>query len=589
MLAPTSASMPVAHGQARVLVLALAALSVVTADAAQAPRGSAPAPVDADAGAVPVGGPGSLVVQDDTDSPLALLKHPYVQHVAAETPAGATRSAKQPAPAAGTAAVPRIAVIGAGAAGASFTYFLKRFSAEGRFGADVTVFDRESRIGGRAHVLPLTVDVCDPQPAGKSECRKEDMIIELGASIFAKANAHMVNASREFGLEFVDRSSSTLAKERYASFGVWDGAEWHYLETPPSGSSSPGWGWFGSWVSSFKMLYKYGFFNGPIQASSIARGVARDFIKVYGKLERNERFEDVVDLVNELGVRESVETRADQYMADRKISSAFIQDIFGGITRNTYLQDTDSIRAFGGLIALFSGVDEMYTVKGGNYKVFEGMLAGSDVRLASRVDVVAKTKTPEGKPEFHIELSNGEKHTFDMVVLAAPLPASSIDFRGINLQNFPIFKYVRLYVTVVVGELNPAFFGLQRREEIPITLLTSSPSHESVPFNCMSILRAIDETRVVTKMFSRLPLSEKQLDAMFVSRSQTARHAWERPGSYPLLPPVDDQSWSLKVVVDTDGLYYANSFEGFISTMETETIAGRNVAGLVADRISKRK
>ena len=54
----------------------------------------------------------------------------------------------------------------------------------------------------------------------------------------------------------------------------------------------------------------------------------------------------------------------------------------------------------------------------------------------------------------------------------------------------------------------------------------------------------------------------------------TDRSQWD---AYPVLPPTN----SFPPIKLEKGLYYVNAFEPFISTMETETIAARNVVELL--------
>lgn len=52
--------------------------------------------------------------------------------------------------------------------------------------------------------------------------------------------------------------------------------------------------------------------------------------------------------------------------------------------------------------------------------------------------------------------------------------------------------------------------------------------------------------------------------------------------------PVRDEKWVAEVEV-VPGLYYVNAVEAWISTMETQTVAGRNVANLIWNRWEKNR
>ena len=78
------------------------------------------------------------------------------------------------------------------------------------------------------------------------------------------------------------------------------------------------------------------------------------------------------------------------------------------------------------------------------------------------------------------------------------------------------------------------------------------------------------------QVFSRTPLSNETLDLLFEDVAYRANVPWE---AYPKLDPMR----TFPPVVLAEHLYYANSFEFVVSTMETETIAARNVVNLLRE------
>ncbi|KAK1068208.1 hypothetical protein LTR33_011192 [Friedmanniomyces endolithicus] len=67
-----------------------------------------------------------------------------------------------------------VAIIGAGAGGASTAYHLSKFAAASGFAVNITVFERNDYIGGRSTTVDVYDDLTSP--------------VELGASIFVNAN-----------------------------------------------------------------------------------------------------------------------------------------------------------------------------------------------------------------------------------------------------------------------------------------------------------------------------------------------------------------------------------------------------------------
>lgn len=55
---------------------------------------------------------------------------------------------------------------------------------------------------------------------------------------------------------------------------------------------------------------------------------------------------------------------------------------------------------------------------------------------------------------------------------------------------------------------------------------------------------------------------------------------------YPYLC-VKQKDWKAPIKLDDNGLFYANRMEEFISTMETETVAGRNIANWIWKDLNK--
>lgn len=229
----------------------------------------------------------------------------------------------------------------------------------------------------------------------------------------------------------------------------------------------------------------------------------------------------------------------------------------------------------------------MHSVEGGNNKLFKAMLNSANVSLDSTVTEIARIQGQgEDQDHFQVTYSKGGQmivEEFDFVVLAAPLQDSTIKFTGIEL-DVVVDKYVRLYVTVVYGIVNPSYFGLSSQSQIPSTILT--PKTTTSPFHCFS-MRMINQTHSITKFFSNSPLSDKVLADLYLDKSQVYRQDWNHPGSYPKLTPFPIESRRRPLSVEiVPGLFFVNGFERLMSTMETESISGRNIALMIAQRIN---
>lgn len=366
-------------------------------------------------------------------------------------------------------------------------------------------------------------DVCDI-----NGCNSTNTLVELGASMFAKANLHLMNIAQEFNLSTDSMEKDTEFKKTNPSVGIWDGQTngWHYLESPNDNS------WYGSWASWFsaiKIIWKYGY--SPIKASNIAKTLASKFVKIYGMFDENYTFTDITRLFPMLGVTETFEQTCDAYLQNKGVSTSFLHDFIAGITRNTYLQNTDYIHAFGCLIAVYSGLDEVYSISSGNFQMFERMLESnprSTLNLLTEIKSIVKE--PSGR--YILSTSDGHSEEFDYVVMAAPITKSRIDFKNIDLSRIREPKYVKLYgnyyllnpVTIITGQLNPKYFNLKQMDEIPFNVLTPNNA-ENIPFYTFSIKRIFNSTHTLVKMFSKNPISDSVLSEIYIGKFISITHA----------------------------------------------------------------
>ncbi|KAF5359929.1 hypothetical protein D9758_014001 [Tetrapyrgos nigripes] len=124
-----------------------------------------------------------------------------------------------------------------------------------------------------------------------------------------------------------------------------------------------------------------------------------------------------------------------------------------------------------------------------------------------------------------------------------------------------------------------AFRSLVPNTKPPSMLLTTwegvRRGGKAPEFNSVSYHGKINENEWVVKISSMEPVSDEWLEKVFDGQvTWVYRKEWD---AYPVLPPTTEFP---PVKVDT-GFYYVNAFEPFISTMETETIAARNVVDLL--------
>jgi prenylcysteine oxidase / farnesylcysteine lyase len=133
----------------------------------------------------------------------------------------------------------------------------------------------------------------------------------------------------------------------------------------------------------------------------------------------------------------------------------------------------------------------------------------------------------------------------------------------------------------VVGSLNRRYFRVAESAILPNIILTEEG--RDIPFLGLRRVATTAEGRPVYRVLSAAPPNEKLLGKLFKDRTQTATRRWD---AYPVLRPPLGHLLPFRL---SAGLYYVNSLEWAVSTMETEVIASRNVVNLLSNdlRVAK--
>ncbi|KXJ90170.1 prenylcysteine oxidase [Microdochium bolleyi] len=507
---------------------------------------------------------------------------------------------------AGVNAVKQVAIIGAGAAGASTAYHLHKFAAEEGIELNVTIFEKTSHIGGRS----LTVNAFDDplQP------------VELGASIFVEVNHILWNATDTFNLTRVDPGA-----DEPGTLAVWDG--YHFVYEQDSNS----WGWW----NLAKLFWKYG--TAPYYTDKLVTEVVNTFLQLYER--PHFPFRSLSARAFELGLTKITGLTAEQFLTENKLNGAFARDIVQASTRVNYASNLAHIHGLGAMVSM--APKGAVSVAGGNWQMFARMVEKSQahVQLDTRVTSITEVKSknpaaPASRFSISTSKESGSKDdvqrhptAFDNVVVAAPYQFSGIKTEG-DLFQQPIdeIPYVKLHVTLFASpfQFSPEFFGLPAGTKTPTAVLTTlAEGEEPKPgadgagrpgFFSVSLVKIVTNPKTenkefVYKIFSPATVTPEFLtkllgvkvpetftgsaatDASVITEDGEATASanaavepisWYHPAvfhPYPQkLPRVTFQDPILR-----DGLYYTSGIESFISTMETSALMGMNVARLIVD------
>ncbi|KAJ2987832.1 hypothetical protein NUW58_g4293 [Xylaria curta] len=461
---------------------------------------------------------------------------------------------------------------GAGAAGSSAAYYLRRYADELDIPINITVFEKTSRIGGRT----LTVNVYDDPTEP----------VELGASIFVDVNYILANATRDFGLTTKDPGC-----DERGLLGIWNGDSFVYTQDSNS--------W--DWVNLARLFWKYG--TAPYHTYRLVQSTVTTFLKLYE--EPFFPFRSLSTRAFQLDLAKITGVTGRQFLAANNLDGPFAHDIVQASTRVNYASNLEFIHGLGTMVAL--APQGAKAIEGGNWQIFANMVNASraDVRLKSAVtDItldanrkyrITAVREPGGK-----ESIGAQWHpiAFDDVVIATPFQFANIT-TGENLIQHPIdtIPYATLH-----------------RPTSPISVLTTlGPDEEALPgqsgagkagFYSATLQRIVMNPRTHNPEYVYKIFSPKAVTPYFLSKLLGVEipKSFTRDNGEDEDDATDDSvvspiSWFHATVFNPypqkyprvtfqdpilgNRLYYTSGIESFISTMETSALMGMNVARLI--------
>ncbi|KAB5518114.1 prenylcysteine oxidase [Coniochaeta sp. 2T2.1] len=493
--------------------------------------------------------------------------------------------------------VRNVAIIGAGAAGSSTAYYLKKYADEYDLAVNITLFEKADRIGGRT----LTIDPFDINVPHES--------VELGASIFIKNNAILYNTTREFGL-------ATTTCEEDGVDGIlafWDGEKVRFdIDSAHS-----------EWRTTARLVWRYGYFALK-NSQALMRKTMDKFLNLYEPPYFP--FKSLTQSAYELGLLEEASSAGEEFLRKNKIPILLSQEFIQALTRVNYASNLAYIHGLETMVS--TAAEGALSVVGGNWRIFDKMVQASGaafllntsvcvVALHSTTDhpSVASRYTINTRPSGEDSLSIGEvqRVVFDDVVVATPYQFSKMRIGLGHLENRidDDVPYITLHVTIFSSPLRlSAEYFKVAPHKVPTTVLTTLAEGESplsgwqgagqAGFYSISTLKMVINPKTgreeyLYKIFSPLKVTPKFLSELFGVKipdtfvgeihedGQTVEPiSWYYPHvfhSYPKpLPRVTFQD-----PVVAPGLYYTSGMESLISTMETNALMGKNVARLIID------
>ena len=479
-----------------------------------------------------------------------------------------------------------ISSIGAGAGGSFAAYQLRKLADEANIPLEITVYERESYVGGRS----TTVNVFD-NPAYP---------IELGASIFVEVNYNLVNASRDLGLT-VTSADHIRPRETAESIGIWDGNQFVFTMKNSY-----------SWWNIGRLFWRYGL--APLRTQNLVKSVVGRFLRLYE--EPLFPFSSLTEAAIAADLINATASPGDVFLQANGINSLFAREIIQASTRVNYGQNLQLIHGLESAVCM--ATDGAVSIEGGNWRIFDGALKASEANIKLNTTATDISRNDDGTVQVSSKVNtaaSSEHELFDEVVIAGPLQYSGISVSP-PLEHTPDeIPYVNLHVTLFASphRISPKYFGLNdSNARAPETILTTLPegldlgsSPDGVgltDFWSISTLRTVDHSvagfeedkqqHYVYKIFSpERPTAEfiaqiLGLESEAVGSNTTIGDlstgdiSWFHEklwNPYPLLYP----RVTFEETLLAPGVWYTGGIESFISTMETSALMGRNVATLM--------
>ncbi len=424
-------------------------------------------------------------------------------------------------------------------------------------------------------------------------------------------NRNLVSAVQEFGLEILthseglkkdnddDGNDSSRRKEKKkpddggGTLGIWNGEKFVFTMNEESYE----------WWNAVKIIWKYGLLS-VMRNRALVRKTVDAFLNMYQ--EPYFPFRSLSETADELGLTKITGVTGSQFLQANRVGDSFSREIIQASTRVNYAQNLDQIHGLETMVCM--AIEGQMSVRGGNWQIFDGMLKASQAHVRLNTSVTDIIRHSDRTYTVKASLASGENpevssryvDSYDTVVVASPLQFANISFHPADPTLPAPIPYVHLHVTLFTSRhpLFPAAFNLPPSSRAPTVILTTLPpgSAEPLPFFSISTLRSIDTPAGVEKLykvFSPAPLTSSFLTHILgipapddssapISPTDISWLYATRWHSYPYLYPrvtFDDPQ------LDEAGrLWYTSGIEQFISTMETSSLMGMNVAKLVLNR-----
>lgn len=357
----------------------------------------------------------------------------------------------------------KVAIIGAGIAGASAAYHLHDQHADADL--DVTIYEAKPQVGGRIKAATVYDGAYTSQQ------------VETGVQSFYINDECVQHLIDETGLRRKLQSHYPVKR----SVAVWDGTHLVYRGAGDLKART--------WTDWARYAWRYG-----VSVNNMRQWLSMklpQFQRVLGRSEYVDR--NITRSTENLGLTVELKRNARSLLYNLT-SPKFSREIVQAITRAWLGQNLATMHGLAALAAMNPAATDS-VMNGGNHKLIERLIKLSDVDLNLNSTVTKIQRSPIRKYRLTIETpsydhdqaaSNHEEAEYDIVVIAAPLQMADIEFDNhTHIAATSRRPYTTRHVTHFTSwnPLSSTYFNLSSSSSMPSKIYTTSSADNSAcPF-----------------------------------------------------------------------------------------------------------
>ena len=468
---------------------------------------------------------------------------------------------------------PKVAIIGAGIAGASVAHHLHdRYP---HADLDVTIYEANPQVGGRI------------KSAKAYDGAYTFQQVETGAQSFYADDKCVQSLIDETGLRRKLEPHCPVKE----SVGVWDGASFILRgEGDLKGRT---------WTDWARYAWRYGF-----SVNNMRNWISEKlplFQRLLGRWEYVNR--NIPEDIENLGLTAELKSNAWSFLQDLT-SPEFSREVVQPTTRAWFGQNLATMHGLAALAAINPAATNS-VMSGGNHKLIERLIKLSDVDLHLNSTVTKIQISPVRKYRFTVKTpshhhdqspSNNEEADYDTIIIAAPLQMANIEFDiDIHIAASSPRPYTSRHVTHFTSPdpLSPTYFNLSISSSMPSKIYTTTTTTNIPPPPFFSIEHSlasfgldgcIEQCENMYKVVTASPL----LDITILSLlGQDPDRALEDAG----VRWVHREEWKhafleynggamLDDIEIADGIFYTGVGDEVVSSLEMSCRMGRRAAYL---------